>query len=150
MFSKSPKVHEVKLSRDYAFMYENFVIATQSEVYLLLEKVRDSVFALRFDSPECRYGGPNDEAHGGHPLTKFGLGIYGLYEVENSPWISEQKIANRVHPSHRDTLFDGRKHYIACFKDVKFESVCRQMSEVEMKREDIDALVRGQLDALEA
>ena len=150
MFGNKPKVHEVKLIRDYAFMYENFVIATQSAVYLMLEKSGNSFFALRFDSPNCRYGGPNDEAHGGHPLARFGLGIYGLYEVENSPWISEQRIANKVHPSHSDALFDSKKHYIACFKDVKLESVCRQMSEVVLKQEDIDALVRGQLDALEA
>ena len=150
MFKKEPRVSEVKLSKDYSFMYENFVIATQSAVYLLLEKNGASVHALRFDSANCRYGGPNDEAHGGHPLAKYGLGFYGLYEVENSPWISEMMRANRVHPRHSDSLFDGRKHYVACFKDVKFESVCREMSEVTLSREDIDALVRHELDSLES
>ncbi len=38
MFKRNPIVREVKLSRDYSFMYENFVIATHSAVYLLLEK----------------------------------------------------------------------------------------------------------------
>lgn len=60
-------------------MYENFVVATQAATYLLLEKHGRSIYALRFDSPNCRYGGPNDESHGGHPLAKYGLGIYGLF-----------------------------------------------------------------------
>jgi hypothetical protein len=150
MFKKNPIVTEVKLGRDYSFMYENFVLATQSAVYLMLEKNQESVFALRFDSPDCKYGGPNDEAHGGHPLTKHGLGIYGLYEVENSPWISEMMSANRVHPRHSDTLFEGRRHYIACFKDVKFESVCRKVQEVTLSKQDIRELLEGELNVLEA
>jgi hypothetical protein len=150
MFKKNPIVTEVKLARDYSFMYENFVLATNSAVYLFLEKKDDYVFALRFESPNCRYGGPNDEAHGGHPLAKHGLGIYGLYEVENSPWISEMMSANKVHPRHSDKLFDGRKHYIACFKDLKFESVCRKMEELTLSKNDIEKLIAGELDALEA
>jgi hypothetical protein len=150
MFGKRPVVTEVKLSRDYLFMYENFVLATQSAVYLLLEKRGDAVFALRFNSPNCRYGGPNDEAHGGHPLTQYGLGIYGLYEVENSPWIADMLNANRVHPGHQDWLFEGKKHFIACFKDVKFESVCSQVDEVVLNREEFSAIFERELDALEA
>lgn len=149
MFNKEPKVSEVTLSKDYSFMYENFVIATQSAVYLLLKKSGESVYALRFDSPSCRYGGPNDENHSGHSLAKYGLGIYGVYEVEHSPWIAEMKNANRAHPGHSDSLFDGKRHYIVCFKDVKFESVCREMSEVTLGNDDIDALIRGELDSLE-
>jgi hypothetical protein len=149
MFAKKPNVQQVELSRNYSFMYENFVLATQTETYLLLGKNDRSVYALRFDSPNCRYGGPNDEAHGGHPLTKYGLGIYGLYEVENSPWIAEMKVANRVHPNHSDSLFEGKKHYVACFKDVKFESVRRSMSEVILSQEEVVALVIGQLNELD-
>jgi hypothetical protein len=149
MFRTKPRVKEVKLSKDYSFMYENFAIVTQSAAYLLLEKSGESIRALRFDSPNCRYGGPNDEAHAGHPLTKYGLGAYGLFEVENSPWISEMKVANRVHPKHSDSLFDGRRHYIACFKDVKFESVCREMTEVSLTGADIDALIKSEFESLE-
>ena len=148
--SKKPKVSEVKLSRDYLFMYENFVLLTQSGAYLVMEKKGESIHALYFNSPNCKYGGPNDEAHGGHPLTKFGLGVYGLFEVENSPWIEEMMIANRIHPRHSDSFFAGRRHYIACFKDVKFESVCREMKEVTLSQAEFDALLHKELDHLES
>ncbi|AMK76003.1 hypothetical protein EDE11_108108 [Methylomonas methanica] len=72
-----------------------------------------------------------------------------FFEVENSPWIAEMKVANQVHPNHSDSLFDGKKHYVACFKDVKFESVCRSMSEVTLSSEEVVALVVGQLEELE-
>lgn len=145
MFSANPKVTEVKLSRDYAFMYENFAILTQSGSYLLLENNGDSIHALHFNSPYSKYVGPNDEAHAGHPLTKYGLGIYGLFEVSNSPWISEMMLANRVHPSHSDSMFKSYRHYIACFKDIKFESVCREMKELTLTKGEIEILVNSEL-----
>jgi len=148
--SKKPKVSEVKLSREYSFMYENFVLLTQSGAYLVMEKNGESIHALYFNSPNCKYGGPNDEAHGGHPLAKYGLGFYGLFEVENSPWIEEMMIANRVHPRHSDSLFAGRRHYVACFKDVKFESVCREMKEVTLSQAEFDAIFHKELDQLES
>ena len=150
MFPKKPKVSEVKLSRDYSFMYENFALLTQQGAYLLLEKNDNNVFALHFDSSYSKYGGPNDEAHGGHPLAKYGLGFYGLFEVENSPWIDEMMVANRVHPRHSDSLFAGYRHYVACFKDIKFESICRHMKEVTLSKNDLDALVAAELRNLES
>jgi len=150
MFEKKPKVSEVKLSRDYSFMYENFAILTQQESYLLLEKNGENIQALNFDSPYCKYGGPNDEAHGGHPLAKYGLGFYGLYEVENSPWVKEMMVANRVHPSHSDSMFSGYRHYIACFKDIKFESVCHSMKEVTLTKAEVDSLIIKELHNIES
>jgi hypothetical protein len=147
--SKEPKVSEVTLSRQYSFMYENFVILTQVEAYLLLEKDGENVRALHFDSPSCKYGGPNDEAHGAHPLAQYGLGVSGLFEVENSPWLEEMMIANRVHPRHSDSLFSGRRHYIACFKDVKFEGACRTMKEIVLSKPEVEALLGKELLNLE-
>ena len=149
MFNKKPVVHEIKLAREYSFMYENFLVATQLATYLLLERSGSSVYALHFDSPTCRYGGPNDEAHGGHPLAKYGLGIYGIYEVENSPWIAEMKVANRAHPNHSDSLFEGKRHYVVCFKDLKFESVCKNLSEITLSPEEVASLVSGEIQRLE-
>lgn len=150
MFKKEPtvSVSKVQLSRDYSFMYENFVILTQSGAYLLLEKSDDNVYALYFDSPHCKYGGPNDEAHGGHPLARHGLGHYGLFAVENSPWIQEMMAANRVHPRHSDAMFSRYRHYIACFKDVKFESICQEVREVVLSENELEQIIKRELLSL--
>jgi len=149
MFSSKPMVTDVKLSRGYQFMYENFVLLTQQEAYLLLEKHGESILALHFDSPYCKFCGPNDEAHGAHALTKYGLGLYGLFEVKNSPWIEEMMVANRIHPRHSDSQFSAYRHYIACFKDIKFESICRSMKEVTLSKADIEIIVAKELEKLE-
>lgn len=74
MIDAMPRVLPVKLRRQYKFMYENFVVATQYDVYLLLEMNDDTLNCLRFNSSRLmKYGSPNDEAIGGHPLCKFGL-----------------------------------------------------------------------------
>lgn len=147
---KSPRVTQVPLSRSYAFMYENLVIVTQHEVYLLLEKRDDDVAVLRFDRAQLKYGSPNDEARGSHPLAQYGLGFYGLFEVEHSPWIREQMMSNGVHPKHRDDMFDGLKHFIACFKDVMLEVTCRSFEERRLPVTEVNELIRQQLDNLSA
>lgn len=143
------KVIEIALSRDYRFMYENFLIATQHDIYLLMEKHDDVVHVLYFDSAKMKYGSPNDEARGGHPLAKHGLGFYGFFQVENSPWIREQMIANRVHERHFDGMFDDRNHYVVCFKDVMLEVTCRSYEERSLSVCEVDALVHRELEFLE-
>ncbi|MGI0119936.1 hypothetical protein [Zooshikella sp. RANM57] len=81
MFDKKPKINEIELSRLYSFMYENFVIATQHKTYLFLGKEGDIIRALKFDSSNIKYGGPNDEARGAHPLSKFGPLLYGFMKL---------------------------------------------------------------------
>jgi len=149
MFSSSPLVSEVRLSRRYRFMYENFVIATQHETFLLMERDGDQVRAIRFDSSNIRYGAPNDEARAGHSLAKYGLGLYGLFEVKDSPWLKEADAANRVHPRHSDSMFAGQRHFIACFKDVMFEVRCRGMEEVTMTSSQIFDVIANQIRDLD-
>lgn len=143
-----PEVIDVSLSTDYPFMYENFVISTQHDTYLFLEKHEDVIDVLHFNSANIKYGSPNDEARGGHPLFKYGMGIYGLFEVKNSPWIREQMIANRVHTSHTDKMFDDERHFIACFKDVMLEVTCRSYDEKQMSVSEVDSLIHKQLKEL--
>jgi hypothetical protein len=145
----NPVVYEIMLKRDYAFQYENFVLATQNDLYLLLQKVGTSVSLLKFSSSSYKYGSPNDEARGGHPLTKFGLGWYGLYQVENSPWIQELMVANRVHDRHQDSMYADKKHYVACFKDVMLEVVCRGFEEIQLEQDTFLSMVQEQLACLE-
>lgn len=144
----TPKIIKVALAKQYRFMYENFVVATQSGIYLLLEKQQDNVDVLYFDAPQMKYGSPNDEARFGHPLWKYGLGFYGFFEVLNSPWIREQMIANRVHDRHADDMFKDERHFIACFKDVMLEVTCRKYEERTMTVAEIETLVKQQLKDL--
>ena len=148
MREAEPIVVEVHLQKHYRFMYENFVIATQGDAYLLVEKDGQKVSALKFNFRQLKYGSPNDEARGGHPLSAHGLGFYGLYEVRNSPWIAELMRANRVHPMHQDSMYGDLKHYIACFKDVMFEVVCDAMEEMQLSVDEVNALISKQLDYL--
>ena len=148
MIEPTPKVTEITLRKNYRCMYENFVIATQHEVLLLLERNGERVELLRFNSTQMKYGSPNDEARGGHPLFKYGLGFYGFFEVENSPWINELMVANRVHPRHSDSMFEGMKHYVACFKDVMLEVACDSYEETHMSMPELISLVHRELDQL--
>ncbi|MBT5020324.1 hypothetical protein OAF98_00600 [Planctomicrobium sp.] len=140
-----PEVVEIELRKSYQFMYENFVIVTQTGVYLLLEKRHVNVDVLYFDSPQVKYGSPNDEARGGHPLWKRGLGFYGFFEVLHSPWVREQMIANRVHDRHFDDMYKNDRHFIVCFKDVMLEVTCRKYEEREMTVSEIELLIQEQL-----
>jgi hypothetical protein len=144
-----PVVKEIQLGRHYSFQYENFVVSTQHELYLLLEKSDVDIHALKFEFAIFQYGSPNDEARGGHPLTNFGLGWYGFYHVENSPWVHELMVANRVHPQHRDELFSRDQHYVVCFKDVMLEVVCTKYEEIAIKESALFEIIQKELSYLE-
>ncbi len=148
MFKSKPKIIEIEISEKYKFMYENFLISTQNDTYLMLEEKDGVIDALKFKGSTIKYGSPNDEGRGAHPLTKHGSLTYGFYEVENSPWIKEQMVGNRCHPRHKDSMFDGKKHYVACFKDVMFEAICRGYELVKLSREELTSLVLGEVDNL--
>jgi hypothetical protein len=84
-----------------------------------------------------RFGYPNDEALGGHPLYARGLQHYGVFEVHGSSWPSELEAQNRrVFPDSH--AFDYR-HFIFTFHDstfeclavgVRFESFIQPLAEV--------------------
>ncbi|OCX53584.1 hypothetical protein BEL04_04630 [Mucilaginibacter sp. PPCGB 2223] len=142
-------VKEIELKKEYKFMYENFIISSQHELYLLLEESNGIIDALKFNFSIYKYGYPNDEALGAHPLAKFGLKWYSFFEVENSPWIEELKVANRVHHRHEDSLYKDRKHYTVTFKDVTLDVITSSPFEVvELTRNDIIRFVNEQIDYL--
>jgi hypothetical protein len=149
MFTKKPIINTVELKHECDFMYENFVVCTQQETHLFLGKIGEQLHVLKFNSSKIMYGGPNDEVRSSHNLAKFGDLSYGLYEVKNSPWISEQIRANRVHPLHSDSLFDGKKHFVACFKDVMFEITCTNWEEVLLTPEMSIQIVKREMRQLE-
>ena len=46
-----------------------------------------------------------------------------LYQVTNSSWITEITIANRIHPDHKDELFENLIHFLIFFHDETFECI---------------------------
>lgn len=144
---KKPIVTQLKLSKDYKFMYENFVISTQHELYLLLENHNGHVDALKFNSILYKYGYPNDEGLGVHPMAKYGLGFYGLFLVENSEWITE---LNETRSKTSSDLFAGYQHYIVTFKDVTLDVISKDFKEVTLLTDEIIELTKQQLNYLKA
>lgn len=140
-----PSVGKVALKKEYKFMYENFLISSQRELYLLLEESEGIIDIVKFDFLIYKYGYPNDEAMGTHPMAKFGLGFYGLFEVLNSPWISEIRDSNRIHPGLNDNIFSDYKHYIAGFKDVTLDVICNKMEELQLNKNQIMEIVNKEI-----
>lgn len=141
-----PVIKELKLKKDYKFMYENFVFSTQHDLYLLLEEKDGQVETLKFPFAIFKYGYPNDEI--GHPLMKYGLGFYGLFETQNSPWIKEILNLNRQHPSHKDEYYSNRRHFIAKFKDVTLEVIANGYEECTISKTDLMDLFSSEIDNL--
>jgi len=146
-FSKGviPVVTELQLRKKYRFMYENFVINTQRELYLMLEENNGIVEAIKFNFLIYKYGIPNDEGLGAHPMAKFGLGFYGFYHVANSTWIAELK---EQRPKTNYDLFSGFDHYIVTLKDVTIDIISKEFQEVELTKEEIHELTNLQLSYL--
>ncbi|MFI1770284.1 hypothetical protein [Thalassobellus citreus] len=140
-----PVVVEIKLEKHFRFMYENFVISSQQELYLLLEEKDGVIDLLCFNSLSIyKYGYPNDEI--GHPLQKFGLGFYGFFEVKNSEWINEIEKMNSAHPRHVKGLSTDRKHYVAKFKDVTLEVICKSYELKQMTKTELDGIITEQMN----
>lgn len=146
--NKKPFVREIKLKKEYPFMYEGFMIVTQNILYLLVEQKAGLTDALSFQFAIFKFGHPNDEVLGAHPMAKYGLGYYGIFEVLNSPWIEELKIGNRIHPSHSDSMFDDYKHFIITYKDNTLDVISREMKEIVLTTEQISSIVFEQIGYL--
>ena len=142
---KRPIVTKLTLTKDYKFMYENFVISTQQELYLLLENHGGQINALRFDFILYKYGYPNDEGLGAHPMSKFGLGFYGLFRVDNSEWIN--KLGKR-RPKTTWDLFADYQHYIVTFKDVTIDIISKGFEEVTLTVDEVVELTKKEINNL--
>lgn len=82
----------------------------------------DRFIIVEFDRVLAHFfGGPNDEALDGHPLSDRGLEAYAVFEVFNSSWLRGMERMNRVHPSHYPEAFEGYRHFIFTFHDTPLE-----------------------------
>jgi hypothetical protein len=86
------------------------------------------------------FGGLNDEAIDGHPLSGRGLVAYQAHLVHNSSWIAEAERANSVHPQHRGGWYQQYNHYILCFHDETFECIAKSCRAEELHCSMAEAL----------
>ena len=69
------------------------------------------------------FGAPNDEALGGHPLSRVGLRHYAVHEVYGSVLVRELERRNSVHPRHDRALYLASRHFVFTFQDNTMECV---------------------------
>ncbi len=68
-----------------------------------------------------KFGGPNDEVFGGHPLTGKGFGGYGAYVVANSKWLDQEMRIQSVHRGFDPARWKDTRHYLLAFHDEMLE-----------------------------
>ncbi|HKY14900.1 MAG TPA: hypothetical protein VJM33_08230 [Microthrixaceae bacterium] len=87
-----------------------------------------------------RFGFPNDEAQHGHPLWNAGLSFYAAHEVSDSPWVSELRAIEAVHPMAAALPFPEARHFMLTFHDSMMEAVARDVAVVSRHRSVEDAV----------
>lgn len=104
------------------------VFATETQLFLCYHADNQQLAVIQFPLVKVfKFGSPNDEALGGHPLTKLGLGAYQVNRIDHSPWIAELERQNAVHSRHDRALFlKDTAHYIFTFQDSTLECVVKE------------------------
>ena len=138
---------KIELEKDYDFMYENFIVSSQRNLYLLLEENNKIIDTLNFEFLIFKFGYPNDEV--GLPSKIKGVEIYGISEVHNSEWIKELMINNRSHSRHSDKNYSSYKHFIVRFKDVTLEVISTKYEILKMSKEEFNEIISEQISYLE-
>lgn len=113
---------------------EPILVQSPDLAFLVFHAVGKTKDGGRIDAPgvvelvDCKitkFGYPNDEALPGHPLFRFGLSNYAVFEVIGSSWIQEMAEQNRVAFPHSD--HSSGRHFVSTFTDETFECVCEDL-----------------------
>ena len=107
---------------------EALVFATETQLLLRYYISQEEAALIQFPLVKTfQFGSPNDEALGGHPLSKLGLKFYTVHQIENSPWIAELERRNAVHPSYnKERFLEDTIHYVFTFQDSTLECVVKE------------------------
>jgi len=84
----------------------------------------EPMLAVKFQNPVAHFQGPPDD--GGiqnHPLAAAGLQAYGIYVVENSPWIEQLRVMQIRSGLYRASDWEPLKHYLFSFHSMSFECI---------------------------
>jgi hypothetical protein len=105
------------------------LLQSEFSTFLLFNAMKEDAKGTRADAGNAvvefkggttKFGYPNDEALGGHPLYAKGLECYGAFEVINSSWSRQLTEQNRVSfPDMPDD--DTTRHFIFTFHDSTCE-----------------------------
>ncbi|GGD14803.1 protein kinase family protein [Hyunsoonleella pacifica] len=122
------------------------IYSTENEVKLsfYLEHKDDNTRGVIIFNGLCQYkfGYPNEEAISGHYLYKKGLYPLSFYEIKNSSWLTEIINSNKVHPYHKDSLFDDYRHFFFPMHDNSFEILAKDFrTEIIEERNKSDRLL---------
>jgi hypothetical protein len=111
-----------------AVVAEPQICANDSSLAIRYRTSEETIAVIRFSLWNyVIYGAPNDEALGGHPLSKHGLKFYTVHEIEDSSLIQTLERQNSVHPRHdRELYLKDKRHYIFTFQDSTLECVVTQ------------------------
>lgn len=142
--SANQYAQKITLEKDYKFMYENFIVSSQQNLFLFLEENNGIIEALNFRFKVYKYGYPNDEVE--LPSKISGVEIYGISQVFNSNWIKELMINNRSHPKHSDSSYSNYKHYIVRFKDLTLEVICQNYEIVKITKDELKKIIDKELE----
>jgi hypothetical protein len=107
---------------------EAVIFANETTLLLRYMTANDAIAIIKFPLVSIfKFGAPNDEALGGHPLSSNGLKFYSVHRVENSPWIDELEKQNSVHHRHdKQRFLKDKIHYIFAFQDSCLECVVNE------------------------
>lgn len=84
----------------------------------------EPMLAIKFQNPLAHFQGPPDD--GGiqnHPLAAAGFQAYGIYVVENSPWVDQLREMQIRSGLYRASDWEPLKHYLFNFHSMTFECI---------------------------
>lgn len=111
---------ELKLESLTTNYYSCNLCKTGNDVTINFDNV--SLVFLECSIFKCGY--PNEEIYMHYDYyTQGSMKKYCLYEIQESEWINELLVMNRVHPRHTDEIFEKEKHFIILFEDEVFECI---------------------------
>jgi hypothetical protein len=89
-----------------------------------------------------KFGYPNDEALGGHPLYARGFHGVAVYEVLESSWVAALAEQNRVKFPDSDLSGWGVRHFLLSFHESTLEALGRGL-DVSLTEEPLAVVVTG-------
>jgi hypothetical protein len=100
-----------------------------------------NLIVLTFEGCESiRFGMPNVDVLGGHPLAGRGLDSYTIHIVRNSRWVEEMRLINSIHRDHTDDHFARLRHFLLTFDDETLEAAAQTVN-VELVRGSVQDVI---------